>query len=144
MHGVYNDGGDGEDLNEDYHATEGTSTARISDNLSQVHADQSRNVRHEAVEVPQQSSPFTAGNDEEFFSVLKVIVDDDIVPEGYGLLEGEIDGEDAKMVEILPFGNHGTKSFTVSLTDPVWTAWIKLWAQAVELLSVFEADGQVL
>ena len=44
-----------------------------------------------------------------------------IVPESYGLLEGEIDSKDAEMIEILPFGNHGTKSFTVLLTDPVWT-----------------------
>ena len=140
-HGVYHDGSNGEDPNEDhsYDATEGTS-AKIGDNPSQVHVDQSRNVRHEAVEVPQQSSPLTAEDEEEFFSMLKVIIDDDIVPEGYGLLEGEIDGEDVEMIEILRFGNCGTKSFTVLLTDPVWTAWIKLWAQAVELLSVFAAD----
>ena len=47
-------------------------------------------------------------------------------------------------MEILPFGNRGTKSFTELLTDPVWTTQIKLWAQAVELLSVFKADGRVL
>ena len=99
-HGVYDDGNDsdGANPNEDhsYNATEGTSSTgtRIGGNSSQLHADQSWNVCHEAVEVPQQLSPFTTEDEEEFFSMLKVIVDDDIVPEGYGLLEGEIDGED--------------------------------------------------
>ena len=39
-HGVYDDGSDGEDPNEDhcYDATEGTS-AKIGDNPSQVHVD---------------------------------------------------------------------------------------------------------
>ena len=66
--------------------------------------------------------------------MLKVIVDDDIVPEDYELLEGEINCEDAEMIEILQFRNCGTKSLPVLLTDPVLAAWIKLWAQAVELL----------
>ncbi|KIJ13006.1 hypothetical protein PAXINDRAFT_14212 [Paxillus involutus ATCC 200175] len=89
---------------------------------SQAQQDQLRNVRHEAVKVPAWPSPFTVEDEEAFFNILERIINENIVPDGYGLLEGEIDEEDAEMVEIIPFGTRGSKSFAISLTDPIWTA----------------------
>ncbi|KIJ06238.1 hypothetical protein PAXINDRAFT_20559 [Paxillus involutus ATCC 200175] len=105
---------------------------------SQAQQDQLRNVRHEAVEVPARPSPFTVEDEEAFFSILERIINENIVPDGYGLLEGEIDEEDAEMVEIIPFGTRGSKSFAVSLTDPIWTARITLPHR--QTTSAFTAD----
>ena len=82
---------------------------------------------------------FTIEDEEEFFHIFRRLVDEDVRPEGYGLLEEELDDDEAEMIEVIPFGTQRSKTLTISLTDPVWSAWITIWAQAVELLSVFQA-----
>jgi hypothetical protein len=113
--------------------------------ISQIEVDQLRHVRHDAVEVPEKISPFrTEAYEMDYFRLLENLVTEDIVPEGYGLLPGELDDEDIEMVEVLRFGLRGTKSITISLMEPIWVARAKLWAQALDLLYVFDAAGHCL
>ncbi|KAG1902384.1 uncharacterized protein F5891DRAFT_1127681 [Suillus fuscotomentosus] len=107
--------------------------------ISQIEEDQEQNVRHTAVEVPRKKSPFVTQDDENlFFSTVEQIIVEGIIPEGYGLLPGEQDDEDAAMIEVLQFGRHGTKSIVVSLSDSVWEARATLWCQGLSVLSLFE------
>ncbi|KAG1797279.1 uncharacterized protein BJ212DRAFT_1289771, partial [Suillus subaureus] len=96
---------------------------------------------HAAVEVPGKKSPFETQHDENlFFSTVEQIVTKSIVPEGYGLLPDE-QGDDAAMIEVLQFGRHGTKSITVSLSDPIWEAHATLWCQGLSALYLFKTEG---
>lgn len=111
--------------------------------IAQIEEGQLQQVRHKAVEVPEEMSPFRIDTHEaDFFALLENVIAQDIVPEGYGLLPGELDDEDVEMVEVLRFGLRGTKSIVISLTEPIWAARTKLWAQAIDLLSIFNAAGQ--
>ncbi|KAG1879192.1 hypothetical protein F4604DRAFT_1579559, partial [Suillus subluteus] len=110
--------------------------------ILQVAEDQEQNVRHAAIEVPGKKSPFVTRHDENlFFSTVEQIVIEGIVPEGYGLLPGEQDDDDAAMTEVLQFGRRGTKSVIVSLSDAVWEACATLWCQGLSALSLFETEG---
>ncbi|KIK77939.1 hypothetical protein PAXRUDRAFT_36718 [Paxillus rubicundulus Ve08.2h10] len=113
--------------------------------VSQIEVDQLQHVHHDAVEVPEKRSPFrTEVYEMYYFHLLENLVTEDIVPEGYGLLPGELDDKDIEMVEVLQFGLRGTKSIAISLTEPIWAAREKLWAQALDLLYVFDAAGHCL
>lgn len=111
--------------------------------IAQIEEGQLQQVRLEAVEVPEEMSPFRTNTHEaDFFSLLEDIIAQNIIPEGYGLLPGELDDEDVEMVEVLQFGLRGTKSIVISLTEPIWAARTKLWAQAIDLLSIFDTASQ--
>ncbi|KAG1828585.1 hypothetical protein F4604DRAFT_1887876 [Suillus subluteus] len=98
--------------------------------VSQIEEDQEQN-----------KSPFMTQDDENlFFSTVKQIVDEGIIPEGYGLLPDEQGDEDAAMVEVLQFGRCGTKSIIVLLSDSVWEARATLWHQGLSALSLFETE----
>jgi len=147
-HGIYtsecDDGHEGVGVQIGNHLARHENSAEGHSLESHVRIDQGQHVLHEAVEVPQQPSPFSSIEDEEdFFHGLEMIINADIVPEGYGALVGEIDGDDTEMIETVWIGCRRTKSFTVSLEHPIWAARIKLWAQAVELFTVFWASGRV-
>ena len=91
--------------------------------IAQIEEGQLQQVRHKAVEVPEEMSPFRIDTHEaDFFALLENVIARGIVPEGYGLLPGELDDEDVEMVEVLRFGLRGTKSIVISLTEPIWTA----------------------
>lgn len=101
-----------------------------------------QHVHHDAVKVPEQLFPFNSVQDEAiFFGILETIITEGIIPEGYGCLPGELDDEDAEMVEVLELGRWRKKSITIALTEPIWTARTKLWAQASDLLAIFDAAG---
>ena len=51
-----------------------------------------------------QLSLFTIEDEEEFFYILRRHVDEDVRPERYGLLEGELNDDEAEMIEVIPFG----------------------------------------
>jgi len=110
--------------------------------LQRVEEDQEQHVRHAAVEVPGIDSPFITQHDEDqFFSTVKQIATEGIIPEGYGLLPDEQDDNYMSMVEVLQFGRRRTKSITVSLSDTIWEARAMLWCQASSVLSLFETKG---
>ncbi|KAG1781732.1 hypothetical protein EV702DRAFT_962584 [Suillus placidus] len=158
--GIYRDNCEGvhPDTIERYHGTHGREQTRChgqtgaghSDDedtnsgdqlISQIEEDQEQNVRHAAVEVPGKKSPFVTQEDENlFFSKVEQIVVEGIIPEGYGLLPGEQDDEDAAMIEVLQFGRRGTKSIVVSLSDSVWEARATLWCQGLSALSLFKTE----
>ncbi|KAH7919859.1 hypothetical protein BV22DRAFT_1022259, partial [Leucogyrophana mollusca] len=115
----------------------------VHDGLAaQIEEDQQQHVRHDGVEVPENGNPFQSDNDEaRFFSVLTRVVEEDITPEGYGLLPEERQEEDGSTVEILRLGRRGGKQIHISLAHPIWHQRAKLWCQALSVLTLFEADG---
>ncbi|KAF8550006.1 hypothetical protein OG21DRAFT_1478686 [Imleria badia] len=95
--------------------------------ISQIEDDQQQHVHHDTDEA-------------RFFGMLETIIIEGIIPEGYGCLPGELDDEDAEMIEVLEFGLWGKKHISISLTEPIWSR-TKLWAQALDILSGFNVTG---
>jgi hypothetical protein len=106
----------------------------IQDIVQQIEEDQTDQIRHEGVDVAQHRSPFTADEAAAFARALKTVLDEDIVPSGYGILEEEWDEGVYPDVEVLKTRRKGGKVFVVSLAEPIWKARAKLWCQAVAIL----------
>ncbi|KAH7904393.1 hypothetical protein BJ138DRAFT_1019195, partial [Hygrophoropsis aurantiaca] len=103
--------------------------------------DQWTEVRHEGVIVPEYNSPFSIADEIRFFEVLGQVVEQNIVPPGYHLLDDEQTNEDRSMIEILQVGRRNNKQLYISLEDPVWQYRAQLWVQALSVLIVFEEGG---
>ena len=71
--------------------------------------------------------------------MLECVILEDITPTGYGLLPEEFAEEDGEpATEYIPIGQRGTRFVTISLAEPIWTTWAKIWCQALATLTAFE------
>ncbi|KAG1886899.1 uncharacterized protein F5891DRAFT_1132329 [Suillus fuscotomentosus] len=147
--GIYRDNCEGvhPDTIERYHGTHGREQTRCHGQTGAGHPDdEDTNSGDQLVsqieeDQEQNKSPFVTQDDENlFFSTVEKIVVEGIIPEGYGLLPGEQDDEDAAIIEVLQFGRRGTKSIVVSLSDSVWEARATLWCQGLSALSLFKTE----
>jgi hypothetical protein len=74
----------------------------------------------------------------EFFLALQKLVEEEVIPVGYGLYEDEWEDDGYPLFETLHVGKRrGGKSTVISLEDPIWQHRTVLWVQAVNLLSVY-------
>jgi hypothetical protein len=90
-----------DDLIEDLDSTE---------NLAGCIADhQKSNIQHEAIDPPPHSSPFQDGTQDLFFRVLAEVVEQDIIPTGYGLLPCECEDNIYPLFEDIQIGRRGKK-----------------------------------
>ncbi|KAF7336293.1 hypothetical protein MVEN_02177600 [Mycena venus] len=102
--------------------------------------DLAHNIRHPAIKVARHKNPFRSpvieGN---FFAALDAIVEQGIVPDGYGVLEKEWDGDYPAMEAINP-GTRG-KEILVALPREIWLPRAILFVQALDAMTrclVFE------
>jgi hypothetical protein len=74
----------------------------------------------------------------EFFLALRELVDEEVIPVGYGLYEDEWEDDGYPLFETLDVGKRrGGKPTIISLEDPIWQHRAVLWVQAVNLLSMY-------
>lgn len=113
---------------------------RVKDLADRIHSHQSRNVKHDAVQVPRHANPFDRNPDEmgkKFVSILDDVVRAEIVPEGYGMHPDEWEENYYPDTEKLVVGGQ-RKPITLSLADPIWKARATHWVQALSVLSHFQ------
>jgi hypothetical protein len=109
------------------------------DKIQHLKAEQQTQIKHAAIEVPSHGNNFL-DNDTEFtfFATLENIVNDDIIPAGYGLLPGEWDGGMYPVFETLQARKRNGKEMRISLEEPIWYRRAILWGQAINLLYHFQ------
>ena len=91
---------------------------------------------HEAVDVPNNLSPFGLDESLELFrEVLTQTQLEDIVPFGYGVTPDELETSGYPLQEILRGGRRGRKEKCVLLSVEVWLPRAIKWCQALEVMS---------
>jgi predicted DNA-binding ribbon-helix-helix protein len=105
----------------------------------QIQEELRSQIRHEAVRVPDHRNPFLDERLEtEFFTALQELVEEEVIPVGYGLHKDEWEGDAYPTFETLHVGKRrGGKSTVISLEDPIWQCRTVLWVQGVHLLSMY-------
>lgn len=89
---------------------------------------QGRNIRHDAAEVAQASTPFTSRDDgEAFLIVLNRTVESDSHPAGFGL------DEEWVSIESYTTGRSSTP-LSIPLPYGVWFPRVVIWCQALDVL----------
>ncbi|KAJ6568794.1 hypothetical protein B0H19DRAFT_939409, partial [Mycena capillaripes] len=102
--------------------------------------DQGPHVRHEAIDVPDHRSPFPDDSvaESKFWTVLSEVVEQEIIPTGYGLLLEEWEEDGYPDEEILYAGKQMKTKIRVSLAHPIWAQRARLWVQGLNVLSHFD------
>lgn len=99
--------------------------------------DQGQNVRHEPIDVPKHSSPFSTPEAEEIFvQAFAAVQDEGIVPSGFGVAEGEWEDGMYGEIEVIKVGR---KDSEVDLPFVIWWPRAVAWAQAFELMATIQA-----
>ncbi|KAJ7602094.1 hypothetical protein DFH06DRAFT_1024231, partial [Mycena polygramma] len=98
--------------------------------------DQTRDVRHEPVEVPSHNGPFNPELEAVFFEALEAVKAQNIVPESFDL---NLDAYPLR--ESIHLGRGG-KRISVILPVDVWWPRALLWAQGLDLMDrmIVEAE----
>jgi hypothetical protein len=111
---------------------------RASDIADKIHVQQDRNIKHDAVDVPNHANPFSSQPESEaiFRSVLKEVIEQEVVPAGYGIRPNEWDNDAYPDTEDLIVGGK-RQAITLSLRDPIWKARATRWVQGLAVLTQF-------
>lgn len=87
------------------------------------------------MQVPPSESPFVSPDDLNVFQIaLAAVGSEDIVPEGYGLLEDEWEEDAYSTIEVINSGRRGRREIVVGLPEHVWRPRAVLWEQALDVL----------
>jgi hypothetical protein len=90
---------------------------------------------HKPVPVPKHKCPFEDPADLKVFKgALLATSQDNLLPEGYGLLPEEWD-DDYPAYEIIRSGRRGSKELRVSLPHFVWKPRADLWGRALFIMN---------
>lgn len=104
-----------------------------------VEESSSSNIRHEAVPVPKHSVPFeNPALQATFEAAIGVAQEANLLPEGYGMREGEWEDGSYPAFEVIKSGKRGLKKLRVALPDFIWRPRAVRWVQALDLLNTME------
>ncbi|KAJ7245205.1 hypothetical protein C8J57DRAFT_1438317 [Mycena rebaudengoi] len=98
--------------------------------------EQANDIRHEAVEVPSNGSPFSPELQAVFFDALQEVQAQEIIPEDFGLLL-----DSYPTTETIHLGRGG-KKITVVLPLDIWLPRALAWAQGLELMNGLIVEAQ--
>lgn len=104
----------------------------LDDRVEMAHAD---NFHHDPVPVPKHANPFDDEMLQTFHQVRSVAEAQGVVPEGYGLLPTEWEGEGYPAYEILKSGRRGGKELRIALPDFIWRPRAEMWGRALDILN---------
>jgi len=103
-----------------------------------INNQQRHQIRHEAIGVPSQQNPFVDdATQRQFSATLDEVIAEDIMPNNCQLTLDEWDRDEYPALETITFGWQGSKELHVSLAEPIWFNWAKLWCQALLVLLYF-------
>lgn len=157
-HGVYTDDCEGvhPDVINQYYGVHGRETRRApgqtgaghladeedneeenwTDLGERIAEDQSANLHHEPVKVPEQTDPFSSDlHRQAFLASLTAVREQGILPAGYRLHDEELDTGTYPAYEIIKSGRRGTKQLRIALPLFQWRPRAELWGQALDILN---------
>jgi hypothetical protein len=105
----------------------------------EIARDQASNIRHEAINVPQEKCPLSAQSLDRFLQVLAEVAEKDIIPYGYGLRIHGSEIGDWEEIEVLQRGRK-RNDVEVVLPRSIWFPRAKLWVQSLNVLGHFIPD----
>jgi hypothetical protein len=101
--------------------------------------DQADDIRHAGVDVPAESSPFTAAQEDFFFEALNTIITLNIVPTGYGVAPAEWPRGEYPVWELVRIGS-AWKTVSVELPVEMWWPQAVKWVQGLDCMVKFMVD----
>ena len=115
----------------------------LDDLFTQTGFAQDGSVRHEAVTCEPAPSPFPSEEAEAtFLKRLQQLLEDDAIPEGYGLLPAELGNEGYPRVQVLNIGRRGGHQEELELPIEMWYPRAVNWARALDsLVRTLEQHG---
>ena len=100
----------------------------------QIAEENAANMAHEPVNVPENVDPFPSDDHREaFWTVLTQVREDEMIPQGFGLLPEEQEDGIYPSYEIITVGRRRAE-YTVELPNELWWARSVLWSQALDIL----------
>jgi hypothetical protein len=100
----------------------------------EIARDQAHNIRHEPIKVARHRNPFpTQAAEDEFHNILKIVVEQGVIPEGFGVCPDEWEDGYPEQ-ETIKTGLRG-KGLEITLPEAVWFPRAILWAQALDVMS---------
>ncbi|KAJ7088488.1 hypothetical protein B0H15DRAFT_780646 [Mycena belliarum] len=138
--GIASDDDDNEDGSQDNDDPEPTLEEQLENRIEE---DLARNIRHQPVKVARHHTPFRdADVEHNFLDLLQDIIEQPaMLPEDYGVLEDEWDGDDYPETEIIKPGTSG-KELVIILPRAVWYPRAVKWAQSLDFLTRFMDEMQ--
>jgi len=110
--------------------------AEIQMLASGIAETQRSQVRHEPISSPDHRNPFIDRDAEgEYWRALGQVVDDSVIPAGYGLFADEWEDGVYPVIEKIKVGWRAGKIWEISLAEPIWQHRSVLWAQGLNLLT---------
>ncbi|KAF8834595.1 hypothetical protein BDN67DRAFT_876466, partial [Paxillus ammoniavirescens] len=102
---------------------------------AEIMAEQSRHIRHAAVDVPSKASPLHSTQAFDIFRLaLQEAQERGIIPLGYGVAEDEWTGGSYPEIKLITVG-HGKQEYAVELTFKVWWTRSVLWVQGLDIMT---------
>lgn len=96
--------------------------------------DQQRNIRHDPIKVKRSRNPFTTEQGPvDLITILSAAWAHGIIPNGYGVLEAEWNGDHYPETETIKFGKK-RRELEVILPTGMWLERAILWAQALDIM----------
>ena len=86
---------------------------------------------------PHIETPFGAMRRLFFFAGLQEVIMQNITPDNFGLTPAEWGSDQYPVFETIHVGQHAVKDVDVSLAEPIWYTWARLWCQALSALSFY-------
>ncbi|KAJ7465668.1 hypothetical protein FB451DRAFT_1041457 [Mycena latifolia] len=122
---------------EEYYGVEENLDEEWEDVDDLIAADQTSDVRHEAIEAPSHDSPFSPEIEAVFLEALEAVKTQNIIPEGFNL-----DLDNYPLRESIHLGRGG-KMISVILPLDIWWPRALLWAQALDLMTRMLVEGEL-
>jgi len=94
------------------------------------------NIRHEAVPVPIGQCPFDNDGLSLFEQGLKLLLDSNDLPPGYGVTITELRGKEFDEREDIQIGLQ-KKGFPIQLSSQIWKPRTDIWAQGLFVMNSF-------
>ncbi|KAG6376026.1 hypothetical protein JVT61DRAFT_1990 [Boletus reticuloceps] len=114
------------------HESHATTAFVLDDNVA---VDQSRHIKHPAINVPASSTPFHFHDTLAIFTqALQEIRNEGIIPVGYGVAEEEWPDGTYPEVEVISVGR-SREQYQVELPFAVWWPHAVLWAKGLDVMT---------
>ncbi|KAJ7177579.1 hypothetical protein C8R43DRAFT_872453 [Mycena crocata] len=102
-----------------------------------IAADQTADVRHDAIDVPTHDSPFNPQLEAVFFEALEAVKAANIIPGGFSL-----DLDNYPVRESIHLGRGG-KRISVTLPVDIWWPRALVWAQGLDLMTRMLVEAEL-
>ncbi|KAG1848385.1 hypothetical protein C8R48DRAFT_610934 [Suillus tomentosus] len=113
----------------------GVETEDLQELPQLIAADHDSHFHHKPVRVPKHASPFNSATlHNTFYQAFTQVREAGHIPEGFGVLPHEWDGDEYPSHEIIRSGRQGTKELRIPLPDFIWRPRAIKWCQALDVM----------